>query len=71
MTKVPSLASAIRGCARSGRRELLTSDLALRGGGAQGACTWGTVDGGHAAPRNHVPRSASDGSPFEQPDQEL
>jgi hypothetical protein len=47
MTRVPSLASALRDCARSGRRELLTSDLALRGG-AQGACTWGAVDG-HAA----------------------
>jgi hypothetical protein len=70
MTRVPSLASAIRGRARSGRRELLTTDLALRGG-PQGACTWGAVDGGHAAPWNHVPRSASDGSHFEQPDQEL
>ena len=62
MTGATSLAGAIRG---SGRRELLTIDLALQGGGH------GAFDGGHAAPWDHVPRSASDGSPFEQPDQEF
>ena len=71
MTRVPRLASAIRGCARNGRRELLTIDPALQGGGAHGAFACGPFDSGRAAPWDHVPRSAPDGSPFEQPDQEL
>ena len=71
MTSAPSLAGAIRGRARNGRRELLTIDPALQGGGAHGAFTCGPFDGGRAAPWDHVPRSASDGSPFEQPDQEF
>jgi hypothetical protein len=65
-----SLRSAVRSRANDGEREILTTDVALQGG-AHSALTWRALDSGHAELRDHVPRSASDGSPFEQPDQEL
>lgn len=40
----PSPAGAVRGRDSGSKRELLTIDLALQGGGAHGAFTWGVLD---------------------------
>ncbi|TCR66320.1 patatin-like phospholipase family protein [Bosea sp. BK604] len=44
MTSAPSLASVVRGRDGASKRELLIIDLALQGGGAHGAFTWGVLD---------------------------